>query len=399
MKFLHTSDWHLGKIFYEHSLVEDQKHFLNQIIEELACSDKAGTPYDALVVAGDIYDKAIASPEAVTLFNEFLNTMHEKFPQLQMFFSAGNHDSATRLSFASGLLHSQNIHMATEATRCDVGILTGRGDDAAVVYQIPFLQMGSLTDSDGTVLRHQNELLAEACDRIRSAHKKACRTKKIPLVVSAHVFAGSSDLGGSERNFVGTAEQIDAKLFKAFDYTALGHIHKSQKILGEAVRYSGAPLDYNFGEKGRKVMLSVTVTGEKVDVEEIEFVPLHKVTRLEGTYDDFISGDYVEYKDDYVELICTDNLVHENPMEALRGKFPNILSFRVVRTEAAGQNLAVAERRAALEKISGGDYSKIFDLFMNDVYRSKQDELKEDLYKDEKKLFSKIAKEVEASKE
>ena len=146
-------------------------------------------------------------------------------------------------------------------------------------------------------------------------------------------------------------------------------------------------------------MLSVTVTGEKVDVEEIEFVPLHKVTRLEGTYDDFISGDYVEYKDDYVELICTDNLVHENPMEALRGKFPNILSFRVVRTEAAGQNLAVAERRAALEKISGGDYSKIFDLFMNDVYRSKQDELKEDLYKDEKKLFSKIAKEVEASEE
>ena len=146
-------------------------------------------------------------------------------------------------------------------------------------------------------------------------------------------------------------------------------------------------------------MLSVTVTGEKVDVEEIEFVPLHKVTRLEGTYDDFISGDYVEYKDDYVELICTDNLVHENPMEALRGKFPNILSFRVVRTEAAGQNLAVAERRAALEKISGGDYSKIFDLFMNDVYRSKQDELKEDLYKEEKKLFSKIAKEVEASEE
>lgn len=146
-------------------------------------------------------------------------------------------------------------------------------------------------------------------------------------------------------------------------------------------------------------MLSVTVTGEKVDVEEIEFVPLHKVTRLEGTYDDFISGDYGEYKDDYVELICTDNLVHENPMEALRGKFPNILSFRVVRTEAAGQNLAVAERRAALEKISGGDYSKIFDLFMNDVYRSKQDELKEDLYKDEKKLFSKIAKEVEASEE
>ena len=100
-----------------------------------------------------------------------------------------------------------------------------------------------------------------------------------------------------------------------------------------------------------------------------------------------------------MELICTDNLVHENPMEALRGKFPNILSFRVVRTEAAGQNLAVAERRAALEKISGGDYSKIFDLFMNDVYRSKQDELKEDLYKEENKLFSKIAKEVEASEE
>ncbi len=399
MKFLHTSDWHLGKIFYEHSLVEDQKHFLNQILDELAGADKAGTPYDALVVAGDVYDKAIPSPEAVKLFSGFLADMHKKFPELQMFFSAGNHDSATRLSFASDLLHSQNIHMATDARQCDVGVPAGKGDDAVIVYQIPFLQMGSLTDSDGTVLRHQNELLAQACARIKAAHKKTCGKKKIPMVVSAHVFAGSSDLGGSERNFVGTAEQIDAKLFKDFDYVALGHIHKSQKVLGDGVRYSGAPLDYNFGEKGKKVMLSVTVSDGKVDVREIEFVPLHKVTRLEGTYDDFISGDYGKYMDDYVELICTDNLVHENPMEALRGKFPNILSFRVVRMEAAGQNLAVAERRAALEKISGGDYSKIFDLFMTDVYKSRQDELKENLYKDEKKLFSKIAKEVEASEE
>lgn len=395
MKFLHTSDWHLGKVFFEHSLVEDQKHFLDQIIDELSKAESDGKSYDALIVAGDIYDKAIPSPEAITLFDRFLSELHERFPKLEMFFTAGNHDSATRLSFASGLLHFQNIHLVTSARDCDKGITVGKGDDAAVVYQIPFLQQGSLSLSDGTVLRHQDELLMEACERIRTAHKG----NKKPCVVTAHVFAGSADLSGSERNFVGTAEQVDAKHFKGFDYVALGHIHGKQKIGSETIRYCGSPLAYNFGEKSEKVMLSVTLTSAGVETREIPVVPLHKVKRIEGTYDDFISKDYSDCREDYIEFICTDSLVHENPIESLRGKFPNVLSFRVVRLGATGQNMVMSERRKALENIASGDYGKLFSLFMNDVYREKLSEVDEELLKEEKKIFTKIAKTVEAGEE
>lgn len=392
---MHTSDWHLGKVFYDHSLLEDQKYFLNQLRNELAKASDGGEPYDALIVAGDIYDKAVASSEAVKLFNDFLEDVHGAFPELEMFFSSGNHDSATRLSFASQFLHRQRIHIATDASECDRGIVVGSGDDAAVVYQIPFLQMGSLRLEDGTVLRHQQELLEEACRRIESAHEG----KKIPCIVTAHVFAGSSILDGSEKSFVGTAEQIDPKVFRNFSYTALGHIHKSQKAGSDTIRYSGSPLSYNFGEKGEKVLLSVRVASGKTEVTEIAVDPLHAVVRLEGTYDEFLKNDFSQHADDYVELICTDSLVHDNPIENLRSKFPNILSFRVLRKEASGQNMAMEQRRKALEKIQDGDISKIFDLFMADVYRNKSEELSTKAYGEEKKVFVRIAKDVQSQEE
>lgn len=390
----------MGKVLFEHSLIEDQKCFLNQIMEELEKGKLENDPYDALIVAGDIYDKAIPAPEAVPLFSEFLREAHDRFPELQMFFSSGNHDSPTRLSFASSLLHIQNIHIVTEGKKCDEGILVGdeKKGTAAVVYQIPFLQQGSLFDSDGNVLRHQDELLNEACERIRKAHEKF-NDRKIPAVVSAHVFAGNSSLSGSERNFVGTAEQVDGKKFKEFDYAALGHIHGKQNVSGENVCYSGSPLSYNFGEKSDKVMLSVKVSEKGIEKKEVPFVPLHKVTRIEDTYENFLGSKYDGNMEDYLEMICTDTIVHENPLGTLKEKFPNLLSFRVARSASAGQNLALAERKKAIENIASGDYGKLFDLFMKDVYRNNPDEEGADVYDSEKKLFAEIAKEVEAGEE
>lgn len=395
MKFLHTSDWHLGKIFFEHSLLEDQKNILNQITEELRKAESEKAPYDALIVAGDVYDRPVPPPEAVTLFSSFLNSMHSEFPNLHLFFSSGNHDSASRLSFGAEIFHPQNIHIATRADECDKGIVVGNGDKAAVVYQIPFLAMGSLTSEDGTVLRHQDELVKEACSRIKKAHEK----KSMPCVVTAHVFAGSSSLDGSERNFVGTAEQIDACHFKPFNYTALGHIHKPQKAGSENVRYCGSPLAYTFGESNRKIMLSVEVENDRTEFREIEFKPLHKVSRIEGTYEEFLSGSYKEYRDDYIELICRDSFSHEDPMESLRSKFPNILSFRMERKEASGQNMAIQERRKALENIASGDYGKLFTLFMDDIYKNDKEKLDSELMSKEQKIFVKVAKEAEAVEE
>lgn len=394
MKFLHTSDWHLGKTLFNHSLIEDQKIFLDQIVKELCKAEVDKDSYDALIVAGDIYDKAIPTIEATKLFSNFLKEVHDKFPKLQMFFSSGNHDSATRLSFASSLLSYQNIHIATDANECDKGILVGDKDNgtAAVVYQIPFVQPGTLLDSENNVLKHQEELIQEACKRIKNAHVKY-KKNKIPSIVTAHIFAGHSNLSGSERCFVGTAEQVKYENFLDFDYVALGHIHGKQNVHGEKICYSGSPLSYNFGEKSDKVMFSVTVSTGKIEKKEIPFIPLHKVTRIEDTYENFLGDKYDENKYDYLEFICIDKTVHENPLDILRGKFLNLLSFRVARDEVTGQNMAIAERKKALENIVMGDYGKLFDLFMNDIYKNSSDENDLEVYKNEKKIFIEIAKE------
>jgi DNA repair protein SbcD/Mre11 len=114
MRFLQTGDWHLGKVFYETSLVEDQRYFLDQIVTELEQAEADTVPYDAVAVPGDIYDRAVPPPEAVTLFSNFLNRVHTKFPRLHLFFLSGNHDSSDRLSFTAELLNRQNIHICTD---------------------------------------------------------------------------------------------------------------------------------------------------------------------------------------------------------------------------------------------------------------------------------------------
>ncbi|QTQ11564.1 exonuclease subunit SbcD [Treponema parvum] len=144
MKFLQTGDWHLGKVFYGQSLTEDQAFFLEQIFGELEKAEKELKPYDALVVPGDIYDRAVPPVESVTLLSSFLSRTHEKFPDLEMFFLAGNHDSASRLSFASELLGKSNVHICTDTKHLEEPVIVGKGNEAAAVYQIPFLMPGSI---------------------------------------------------------------------------------------------------------------------------------------------------------------------------------------------------------------------------------------------------------------
>ena len=364
MTFIHTSDWHLGKTLREVSLIEDQRHFLDQLVSLI----EARRP-DALVVSGDIYDKAVPPTEAVSLLSGFLFTLTQRFPRLHVFMLAGNHDSPSRLSFAAEILESSNIHIATNAASCATPVLVGEGDERVALYQIPFLLAGSFSDAEGNPLRRQGDLLAQAVERIRAFHEAAYPT--LPAVLSCHVFAGGSQAGGSESSYVGTAEMVDAALFRGFDYVALGHIHRMQRVGEGNVYYSGSPLPYDFGEANDKSVLFVEVARGAVSVERVAVELLRRVVRLEGTVDSFLdegNPDVAAHKGDYVEIVCSGGVASENPMSLLKQVFPNLLSFRIKHLEASGENATIEARRRVVEQIAGEDFGLAFRSFMAEVY-------------------------------
>ncbi len=382
MKFLQTGDWHLGKIFYETSLVEDQRYFLDQIVTELEQAETDAVPYDALAVPGDIYDRAVPPSEAVTLFSDFLNEVHMKFPRLHLFFLSGNHDSSDRLSFAAELLDSQNIHICTDTRRFTEPVIIGNGNKTAAIYQLPYLTPGcirapkqirkneeqqELFDAESKdLLRSQQQLTEAAVQQIAAAHKK--NHPLMPCVLCAHLFTLGSVSSDSERSFTGAAEQVDASVFSFFTYTALGHLHKAQMCGNGTIWYSGSPLAYSFGEEPDKYMLRVTVTAEGACAERIPVHPLHPVLRLTGSFQDLYTNDTSNYKNSYIEIQCTDPVVHENAMSLLRTKFPLIMSF--VRTPylSEGENMALSDRSTLLKSESGINQAKIFDAFLRDIY-------------------------------
>jgi exonuclease SbcD len=425
MKFLQTGDWHLGKIFHEMSLIPDQAYFLSQISDELNRAQNANAPYDALIVPGDIYDRAVPPSDAVTLLSTFLTKTHTDFPALHVFMLAGNHDSADRLSFASQILAGSNIHICTGTRELSEPVILGTGAGRAAVYQIPFLHPGEIKPlpqepeespgnaaADGQrdlfteqvqngkerILRTQQELVSEAAAQIRARHS-AGPFSGLPTVVCAHLFTNAGHVSDSERSCVGTAEQVDADVFTPFSYAALGHLHGVQYTGKKShVWYSGSPLAYSFDDKADTYMLSVIVEQKDgtdfFSVDKVPFKPLHTVVRLTGSFSDFYgtTADAVrirQYADAYVEIVCTDQTVPDNPMGLLRQNFRTVLSFRKLEQDPGNGVLALKERRRVIESEGPDKPEKLFDMFIQDVYGGAVNKSGE--FERERKLFLKLA--------
>jgi exonuclease SbcD len=409
MKFLQTSDWHLGKVFYETSLIEDQKHFLSEITHELTRAKERNSPYDALVIPGDIYDRAVPPADAVSLLSEFLASTHFLFPELHIVMLAGNHDSAARLGFGSDLFESSNIHICSDTSTYTKPIII----NGAAFYQLPFLTPGSIAKGNlfDSPLRTQNELYETACSRIADAHKK--NYPDIPSILCAHAYVlGASnpemDNSSTGTSSVGTAELVKSDFFSPFAYTAFGHIHKFQKIGGKIeAYYSGSPLAYNFDDTPDKYMLSVTIgthsseskdnKNEKpysISVEKISFHPLHPVVRLTGTFRELYDAkDTSQYKDSFVDIQCTDDTIIENPIGMLRKKYPFILSFTRSRKTNNSKDTTFEERRRVLSESGEKSPVDVFDLFIKDLYGTSLDPI----ISDERTLFTELCKKSEAS--
>lgn len=327
MRILHTSDWHLGRRLHEHSLLEDQKVVLGQLLQVLAAE-----PHDALVVAGDVFDRGIPSEEAVSLLGELLRDLRRAAPSLPVVLIPGNHDSATRLGYAAEIFQVAGIHLRASHRSADLEtpvVVRGAGGDEAELWCIPFLWPGSLTLAAGaartTAVGSQADVLAEAVSRVR-ARGSAGRLQ----VAVAHCFVSGGAVTESERTLVGEAVRVDPGLFAGFDYAALGHLHRPQQVAANAW-YSGSPLRYSFSEvNDEKSFLSVELrAGQAPSVTAIPVRPLRGMSVVCAGLADVLSAPLVAaHGRDYVRIELSDGAASA-PITLLRESYPHLLDLRV----------------------------------------------------------------------
>ncbi len=338
-------DLHLGRLFHERSLIEDQRYILDQIIAILGDDD-----YEALVVAGDVYDRSIPSPEAVSLWGAFLSEIRGHFPKLHVYIIPGNHDSAERLAYAADLFGAMGIHIGSEARLCEEPFYLSGKDGVIALFLLPFLIPGTdlsipgrdlsspgadlevvqgldLSETNGPPPRSQQALARLAAQKLERGRQRALRDGVVRTVLVAHLFTSGGRESESERVFLGTAERVDPRLFQSFDYVALGHLHRYQRVI-ENCWYAGSPLAYSFDEGGtEKVCLSVDLGTTPISVTPKFLRPLHPVLRIEGTFQELM-GSLTADPQAYLEISLRDPRVIQNPLALLRQRYPNLLSIK-----------------------------------------------------------------------
>lgn len=327
MNILHTSDLHLGKSLYEVSLVQDQDHIINQIIEYVD-TQKA----DLLIIAGDIYDRAIPSLEAVGLYDKLLSAVvgERKVPVAAI---AGNHDSAERMDFGRELYLDSGYYIAGTVGASIRKVVLQDQYGPVDLYLLPYLEPADLRGLfPGEPVRTFQDayrlLLEQNAPSIDPSHRN--------LLVAHGFFSGLGQenmlLTSDSELRVGGMDVVDSGLFSPFDYVALGHLHACQKAGRDTVRYSGSPLKYSLSEQDQqKGILSVTLREKgQAEVHLLPLSPLHDLRTIKGFFEELIDPSFHRDKpfDDYVFAEIQDTLAIAYPMEKLRTLFPNILGLR-----------------------------------------------------------------------
>lgn len=327
MKFFHLSDLHIGKHLFYYSLLEDQKYVFHQILE----AAKEEQP-DAVLLCGDIYDKTIPSAEAVSLFDWFLTELKETLPKALILIIAGNHDSGERLEFARELLEKEGVFIAGLPPReADEKIRKVTMTDSAgevCFYLLPFTKPSHL----------RKKYEEEKIDSYEDAVKKLLEEEKIDTtkrnVLLSHQFylsGGSEPLTcDSEIRMAGGIDEIDTRLLEDFDYVALGHIHRAQRIGKGQCYYSGTPLKYSVSEASHEKSFQIVELGEKGQepvVRKKQLKPLRELCVLRGTLQEVL--EQREHAKDFVSITLTDEEEPYMPKEQLELVFDHILEIRI----------------------------------------------------------------------
>lgn len=318
MKFLHCGDLHIGKLVNGFSMIEDQRYILNEILKIVDDEKPEG-----VIIAGDVYDKPVPSAEAVVLYDEFIFQLANK--KVKTFIISGNHDSAERLACGSRLMSNGGTYIskAYDGTCQPVVMHDSYGE--INIYLLPFVKPIHVRS------KFTDEEIRTYEDGVKLAikHMKVDTDKRNILVT--HQFVAGSERSDSEEMSVGGTDNIGVEVFNDFDYVALGHIHKPQKIGRETMRYSGSPLKYSFSEANHKKSVTVVELEEKgsVKVKTVELKPKRDLVEIRGAYNEIVEKSY--YKelntDDYFHITLTDEDEIFDVLNKLRVIYKNIMKL------------------------------------------------------------------------
>ncbi len=327
MRILHTSDWHLGRSFHRVGLLHAQAAFLDHLVDVVRAEK-----VDAVVVAGDVFDRALPSVDVVQLLDYGLDRLLDTGAKVLV--TSGNHDSAVRLGFGGRRSARAGLHLRTRAPDSSVPVLLSDDHGEVALYGIPYLEPSLVADVLDCSRSHQG-VLSAAMGAVRA---DLARRPGVRSLVAAHAFVTGGVASESERDIsVGGVGAVPVSVFEGVDYVALGHLHGPQ-ALAESVRYSGSPLPYSFSERTHRkrswlVDLDIESRGDsrglpRARVEEVE-TPVHRrLASLRGRLEDLLADDALrEHEDAFCQVVLTDAVRPRDPMERLRRRFPHTLSL------------------------------------------------------------------------
>ena len=359
MRFLHTSDWHLGRSLHRADLRAAQSAFLDHLVE-VARAEKV----DAVLVAGDIYDRAVPPVDAVELCEDALLRLHDTGAAIVLI--SGNHDSARRLGFGGGLLEKAGVHLRTRPGALARPVVLTDAHGPVAVYGVPYLEPDAVRDElpaagEAEMPRGHAGVLGHAVAGIRADADARGIGRR---VVMAHGWVTGGSASDSERDItVGGVGQVPAELFGGFGYVALGHLH-GQQTVAPHLRYSGSPLPYSFSEAShRKGSWLVEMDGTRTArAEQVPAPTFRRLSTLRGPLADLLgSAAYAGHEDDFVSVTLTDPSRPEGAMDALRGRFPYVL---VLAFEPEG---VVPDGRGYRARVAGRDDESIAAEFVSHV--------------------------------
>ena len=361
MRFLHTADWHLGRIFYGQYLTEDQAHVLEHQFFSILKDEKI----DGILLAGDVFDRAVPPIEAIELWDSIITRLAMDY-KMPLFVVSGNHDGAERLEVGRAMLGQSGIHIWGSPHHALRPFEFESSDGKVAICPMPFSEPRRISDAlgfsknesklvdtdmtEGSLFTYvdTNELETDALnlhnyDQMYQAWSNYLRNqvpKGMRSIAISHAFVMGGEVGGSERTLsVGGSEQVSPHVFKDFHYTALGHLHGPQRMGADYIRYSGSPLKYSFDEHMQKKSFTIIDMDTKgqVDISTIPVEPKRDVVILEGYFEDLLNNKELQakHKDDYVQARLLDTMPIMDGMAKLRQVYRCCMTIDLVGRVAA----------------------------------------------------------------
>ena len=355
MRFLHTADWHLGRIFYGQYLTDDQAHVLEHQFFTILKEEKI----DGILLAGDVFDRAVPPIEAIELWDSIITRLAMDY-KVPLFVVSGNHDGAERLEVGRSMLSRSGIHIWGSPYHALQPFEFESSDGKVAICPMPFSEPRRIGDALGLNARESKPVDTKAEDSLFSyveSNEQESESifnlhnydqmyqawsdclyqqvpKGMPSIAISHAFVMGGEVGGSERTLsVGGSEQVSPHVFKNFHYTALGHLHGPQRMGADHIRYSGSPLKYSFDEQGQKKSFTIIDMDTKgnVDISTIPVEAKRDVVILEGHFEDLLNNKELQtkHKDDYVQARLLDTMPIMDGMAKLRQVYHRCMTIEL----------------------------------------------------------------------